>query len=108
MVMPRRFSSGRRSVSMPVSARTSEVLPWSMWPAVPTTRLWRGMRNALYVSGQTLPVDLAQLRRHVHPLSHELLQIAGVDDGLSAKVIVRDHVRVGALRHLRDPLRPRR
>ena len=37
MVMPRAFSSGSRSVSMPVSALTSEVLPWSMWPAVPTT-----------------------------------------------------------------------
>jgi hypothetical protein len=24
-------------VSVPVSAFTSEVLPWSMWPAVPTT-----------------------------------------------------------------------
>src|SRR5437763_618895 len=36
MVMPRAFSSFSRSVSTPVSARTSEVLPWSMWPAVPT------------------------------------------------------------------------
>src|SRR5947199_6988935 len=35
MVMPRRFSSSRRSVSMPVRARTSAVLPWSMCPAVP-------------------------------------------------------------------------
>jgi hypothetical protein len=35
IVMPRRFSSGRRSVSTPVRARTSAVLPWSMWPAVP-------------------------------------------------------------------------
>src|SRR2546425_1272347 len=34
--MPRACSSGRRSVSLPVSARTSHVLPWSMWPAVPT------------------------------------------------------------------------
>ena len=30
MVMPRRFSSSRRSQSMPVSARTRDVLPWSM------------------------------------------------------------------------------
>ena len=37
MVMPRAFSSGSRSVSVPVSALTSDVLPWSMWPAVPTT-----------------------------------------------------------------------
>src|SRR5258708_15180175 len=35
--MPRCFSSLRRSVSTPVSARTSAVLPWSMWPAVPAT-----------------------------------------------------------------------
>ncbi len=37
MVIPRRFSSASRSVSMPVSAWTSAVLPWSMCPAVPTT-----------------------------------------------------------------------
>ena len=35
MVMPRRFSSSRRSQSMPVSARTRLVLPWSICPAVP-------------------------------------------------------------------------
>ena len=35
-VMPRCFSSGRRSGSVPVSARTRALLPWSMWPAVPT------------------------------------------------------------------------
>src|SRR5229473_1856172 len=35
MEIPRCFSSFRRSVSMPVSAPTSAVLPWSMWPAVP-------------------------------------------------------------------------
>ncbi|MDZ4800375.1 MAG: VWA domain-containing protein [Bryobacteraceae bacterium] len=37
--MPRRFSSSRRSVSIPVNARTSVVLPWSTWPAVPTITL---------------------------------------------------------------------
>ena len=37
MVMPRRFSSARRSGSSPVSACTSVDLPWSMWPAVPST-----------------------------------------------------------------------
>src|SRR5260370_36031534 len=35
MVMPRLFSSSRRSASMPVSARTRAVLPWSICPAVP-------------------------------------------------------------------------
>ena len=37
IVIPRAFSSGRRSVSMPVRAFTSDVLPWSICPAVPTT-----------------------------------------------------------------------
>src|SRR5437899_2554074 len=35
--MPRAFSSFNRSGSVPVSARTSALLPWSMCPAVPTT-----------------------------------------------------------------------
>src|SRR5262245_4737876 len=39
MEMPRAFSSGRRSVSTPVSVFTSRVLPWSMWPAVATIML---------------------------------------------------------------------
>ena len=37
MLSPRAFSSGKRSVSQPVSRRTSEVLPWSTCPAVPTS-----------------------------------------------------------------------
>ena len=40
MVMPRSFSSLRRSGSIPVSARTRLDLPWSMCPAVPATT-WR-------------------------------------------------------------------
>ena len=42
--MPRACSSGSRSVSLPVSARTSHVLPWSMWPAVPTVSGMRARR----------------------------------------------------------------
>ena len=38
MVMPRCFSSARRSGSVPVKASTSDDLPWSIWPAVPSTR----------------------------------------------------------------------
>ena len=45
IVMPRAFSSGSRSVSTPVSARTSAVLPWSMCPAVPTTTCFIGSRR---------------------------------------------------------------
>src|SRR5438445_545199 len=54
IVIPRRFSSSHRSVSTPVRAFTSAVLPWSMWPAVPTTkrrrepewRAWGSRRDA--------------------------------------------------------------
>ena len=44
MVIPRRRSSGSRSASIPVSARSSVVLPWSMWPAVPMTTVIRSRR----------------------------------------------------------------
>src|SRR5260370_18530850 len=43
MVMPRRFSSSRRSGCVPVKASTSEDLRWSMWPAVPTMTLFTGL-----------------------------------------------------------------
>ena len=43
--MPRSFSSFRRSVSRPVSALMSVVLPWSMCPAVPSVRP-RGLAQA--------------------------------------------------------------
>ena len=41
IVRPRRFSSSNRSGSVPVSARTSDDLPWSTWPAVATTVMRR-------------------------------------------------------------------
>src|SRR5690348_4244390 len=60
--MPRRFSSGSRSVSTPVRARTSDVLPWSMWPAVP-----RIMRAA------SPPLLLPELHRAQRPAVREML-----------------------------------
>ncbi len=45
MEMPRRFSSSSRSVSMPVSARTRAVLPWSTWPMTPSSRRFTAMRS---------------------------------------------------------------
>ena len=53
--IPRRCSSGNRSVSLPVSARTSHVFPWSMCPAVPT------------VSGVTDPFALWPTPRRRRP-----------------------------------------
>jgi len=55
--MPRRFSSSRRSVSMPVRARTSEVLPWSMCPAVPTTMCFMRKLLALVSVALLLPAQ---------------------------------------------------
>src|SRR6185436_19016710 len=47
MVIPRAFSSAQRSQSIPVSARTRLVLPWSMWPAVPAMALLIACRASL-------------------------------------------------------------
>ena len=58
MVMPRRFSSARRSASMPVSAFTSLVLPWSMWPAVPTMM----GRSADWAEGDDTKTSLVEMK----------------------------------------------
>ena len=42
MVRPRAFSSAQRSGSMPLSASTSVLLPWSTCPAVPMTYMSAG------------------------------------------------------------------
>src|SRR5215210_9190787 len=63
MEMPRRCSSSRRSVSVPVMYRTSVVLPWSTCPAVPmvsaigrsSKRDLHGMKNRLLVPVQERP-----------------------------------------------------
>src|SRR5262245_38773757 len=51
MVMPRRFSSSSRSASIPVSARTSAVFPWSMCPAVPTMIFFMPLLLMLLLAG---------------------------------------------------------
>src|SRR5919202_2711307 len=49
MEMPRRCSSSRRSVSVPVMYRTSVVLPWSTCPAVPmVSAIGRSSKGRLY------------------------------------------------------------
>src|SRR2546422_119022 len=45
MGMPRRFSSPKRRGSVPVNARPSADLPWSMCPAVPTTTYFMTLRG---------------------------------------------------------------
>src|SRR5216684_813813 len=54
MVMPRRFSSSRRSASMPVRARTRAVLPWSMCPAVPAIIFFMPLLLMLLLGGGLL------------------------------------------------------
>src|SRR6185295_1861433 len=51
IVMPRCFSSSSRSASMPVSALTSAVLPWSIWPAVPTIMFFMTPALILLLAG---------------------------------------------------------
>src|SRR5438270_749081 len=47
MVRPRVFSSGHRSGSVPVRARTSDDFPWSTCPAVATTRIPTSRQSAV-------------------------------------------------------------
>src|SRR5215472_1135760 len=64
MVMPRRFSSSRRSASMPVRAFTKAVLPWSICPAVPTMIFFIVPAFILLLAGAAL----AQQTDADHPL----------------------------------------
>src|SRR6266550_832463 len=121
IVMPRAFSSGRRSVSMPVSALTSEVLPWSMWPAVPTTTwrvMCRGGRSLERFERLCEPADLRGKHRPavqqelvVHdPADHRRVALAQarVEPHGRLRVATHDqprggqlHRRQGAAAHLR-------
>src|SRR6058998_3730701 len=65
--MPRSFSSLSRSVSWPVRARMSEVLPWSMCPAVPMMSGMSevdgelgGVEDAAQIEQEAAVVDAAQ------------------------------------------------
>src|SRR2546428_2205676 len=71
IVMPRAFSSGKRSGSMPVNALTSALLPWSTWPAVATMKL----RVVIGLKGRDRPgsADLARLYEDLMNRSKQLL-----------------------------------
>src|SRR2546428_12566147 len=60
MVMPRRFSSSSRSASIPVSALTSAVLPWSMCPAVPALMFFLGLLFMLLLGAAALAPQQAE------------------------------------------------
>src|ERR671929_647165 len=61
MEMPRRCSSSRRSVSVPVMHRTSVVLPWSTCPAVPmVSATGRSSKGGLYSAQDRLLVPLEE------------------------------------------------
>src|SRR5262249_47607935 len=67
MEMPRAFSSGRRSVSTPVSVFTRSVLPWSIWPAVATITSFPSLLDAFQV-------EMLQLL-HEFPLATQASQV---------------------------------
>src|SRR5258706_2056363 len=71
IVRPRRFSSANRSGSVPVSASTSELLPWSTCPAVATTCIGRVLQTAQCRGDQVIVggVDGAQVE-HSHVVAH--------------------------------------
>src|SRR5881397_2980774 len=95
--MPRSFSSFSRSVSWPVSARMSEVLPWSMCPAVPMMSGMSevdgelgGVEDAAQIEQEAAVVDAAQDGRA------RGAEAGGDALGAHLRVLEREHGRGGA------------
>src|SRR5512133_1915692 len=78
--MPRSRSSGSRSVSLPVSARTSQVLPWSMCPAVPTVSATQNRPSNSLLLASCRP-ETALRRPFNRPSNSLLLGTSGADRG---------------------------
>src|SRR2546427_12216752 len=100
--MPRSFSSFRRSVSCPVSARMSDVFPWSMCPAVP-------MITAI-ASGAELDRELGRVE-HATQVEKKPALVEAPEDGRTRSTEAgRDPVggNVGVLDRERPGLEPSR
>ncbi len=80
MVIPRSFSSLRRSVLMPVRALTSVVLPWSMCPAVPTMR-WLTRSDPARASATSGSSSTATVRRSSRRRPSSIRPITGSGAG---------------------------
>src|SRR5690348_12701707 len=100
MVIPRRFSSASRSASMPVRALTSAVLPWSIWPAVPTMMFFIALvpivlpgQTPTFRAGVTLvKVDASAANpngRIISDLSRNDFEI--LDEGVPQPIVYFDH-----------------
>src|SRR3990172_8462483 len=99
IVIPRSFSSFRRSVSIPVRALTRAVLPWSMCPAVPTTTCFIGVSRVMLSlhqlrdgAGEVLEVPVL----HGPEVEEEtvLLDPADHRGGSAAEALIQDMGRV--------------
>src|SRR5688572_19588118 len=85
MVMPRRFSSWRRSVSMPVSARTRAVLPWSICPAVPAIIFFMPLLLMLLLGSGLLAQQLAPQKEEEIPIFRAGVALVRVDIQVSGR-----------------------
>src|SRR4051812_17150543 len=93
MVMPRRFSSSSRSASMPVRARTSAVLPWSIWPAVPAIIFLMPFLLMLLLGGALLAQQPAVEKQDEIPVFRAEVNLVKVD----AEVVGRDQKNIAEL-----------
>src|SRR5262249_29631410 len=93
MVIPRRFSSSRRSVSMPVRARIRAVLPWSIWPAVPTIMFFMLFLLMLLLGGGLLAQQAAPEKQDEIPIFRAGVTLVRVD----VEVTGRDQKNIGDL-----------
>src|SRR5262245_4559330 len=79
MVIPRRFSSSRRSASMPVRARTSAVFPWSICPAVPIMIFFMPLLLMLLLAGILPAQQLAAQKEDEIPVFRAGVTLVKVD-----------------------------
>src|SRR5579862_7616002 len=79
MVMPRRFSSSRRSASMPVRARTRAVFPWSICPAVPAIIFFMALLLMLLLGSGLLAQQPPAAKEDEMPIFRTSVTLVKVD-----------------------------
>src|SRR6266540_7539087 len=84
IVMPRAFSSGNRSGSMPVIALTNALLPWSTWPAVARMKCW-------VVMGVPMNFVLDRAIKTKRAVSFDLVSQHGVNGPEQRLILPRKH-----------------
>src|SRR5260370_35154861 len=89
--MARAVSAAQLSQAMPVREKTRRVMPWSLWPAVPTMAF--EVMACRSGSGGSLPLARGESRSALAPAGAEQLASDAVDGGaVGAGAEARQHL----------------